>query len=86
MTMQGKGTEASIHGWNHPSQSISWSASLLPGHYQVLMRYAQPHAGSAMTLEADGQELAALFKPYFHFGLTTPQKRSALSIFPKEEM
>ena len=80
MTMQGKGTEASIHGWNHPSQSISWSASLLPGHYQVLMRYAQPHAGSAMTLEADGQELAALFKPTFTWFDYTTEKIGIINI------
>lgn len=31
----------------------------------MFIRYAQPYASSAMTLEADGQELAAIFEPSF---------------------
>lgn len=65
MNLQGNGEQATIHSWNKPEQSISWSVNLMPGNYQVLIRYAQPFEGSAMTLDADGQELAALFKPTF---------------------
>lgn len=65
MNLQGNGEQATIHAWNKPGQSISWSANLKPGNYQVLIRYAQPYEGSAMTLEADGQELATLFTPSF---------------------
>lgn len=65
MNLQGNGTEATIHAWNKPEQTISWTTNLKPGNYQVLIRYSQPYAGSAMTLDADGQELATLFKPTF---------------------
>lgn len=65
MNLQGDGDEATIHAWNKPEQAISWTAKLQPGNYQVLIRYAQPHMGSAMTVDADGEELASLFKPTF---------------------
>ena len=66
MRLEGKNKEeATVHGWNSPDQRISWNTQLKPGNYQVFIRYAQPYASSAMTLEADGQELAAIFEPSF---------------------
>lgn len=66
MHLEGKNKEeATVHGWNSPDQRISWNTQLKPGNYQVFIRYAQPYASSAMTLEADGQELAAIFEPSF---------------------
>ncbi|WP_238618375.1 family 16 glycoside hydrolase [Bacteroides thetaiotaomicron] len=65
MNLQGNGAEATIHAWNKPDQTLAWTTQLKPGNYQVLIRYAQPYMGSAMTLDADGQELATLFKPTF---------------------
>lgn len=63
--IEGKGQDATIHGWNSAAQTISWKANLKPGNYQVLLRYTEPYMGSAATLEADGQELASLFIPSF---------------------
>ena len=66
MRLEGKNKEeATVHGWNSPDQRISWNTQLKPGNYQVFIRYAQPYASSAMTLEANGQELAAIFEPSF---------------------
>lgn len=65
MNLQGNGEQATIHAWNKPEQIISWSTNLAPGNYQVLIRYAQPYEGSAMSLDADGQELTTLFQPTF---------------------
>ncbi len=65
LRLQGRGQDATIHDWNSARQSIKWKANLKPGNYQVLMRYAQPAIGSAMTVTADNQELAYLFEPTF---------------------
>lgn len=65
LRVQGTGKDATIHDWNSARQTIRWKADLRPGNYQVRVRYAQPAVGSAMTLTADGQELAYLFEPTF---------------------
>ncbi len=65
MRLEGSGADATIQGWSNPNQIISWTTNLTPGNYHVFVRYAQPCEGSAMTLDADGQELATLFSPTF---------------------
>lgn len=65
MYLQGSGAEATIHAWNNTDQTIKWNTNLKPGNYLVRIRYVQPAIGSAMTLTADGQEIAHLFKPTF---------------------
>ncbi len=59
------GKEATIHDWNSPTQSISWTTNLKPGNYQVIVHYSEPYFGSAATLEADGQEVASIFTQCF---------------------
>lgn len=63
LTLEGNGQQAAIRNWDSPSQSIRWTAKLRSGNYKVLIQYAQPHFGSAVTVDADGQQLAALVPP-----------------------
>ena len=63
LTLNGSGNQAAITNWDSPSQSIQWTAKLRSGNYRVLVEYAQPFFGSAMTIDADGQQLAALVPP-----------------------
>ncbi|MCR5826872.1 MAG: DUF1080 domain-containing protein [Bacteroidales bacterium] len=63
LTLEGSGRQASISGWDSPSQSIQWTAKLRSGNYKVLIRYSQPFFGSAVTIDAGGQQLAALVPP-----------------------
>lgn len=58
-----EGEAATIHNWNKPQQPITWTADLKPGNYQVWMNYTQPNGGSALSVQADGQELATLVRP-----------------------
>lgn len=63
LTLNGSGNQAAITNWDSPSQSIQWTAKLRNGNYLVLVEYAQPFFGSAMTIDADSQQLAALVPP-----------------------
>ncbi len=60
LNLEGSGKQAAIANWDSPSQSIQWTAKLRSGNYRVIVSYAQPFFGSAMTIDSDGQQLAAL--------------------------
>lgn len=55
--------KATIHGWNAPAQRISWKTQIPKGRYKVLLRYAEPYQGSAISLVIGNQELTTLIKP-----------------------
>ena len=80
LRLQDSGDKATIHDWSKPDQSISWTVALKPGNYQVLMRYTQPYAGSAVTLTADGEELASLIPATFTWFDTTEQPLGVIRI------
>lgn len=80
MRLQGSGQDATIHDWSKPAQSIAWTTSLHPGNYQVLLRYAQPFAGSAVTVTAAGQELASLIPNTFTWFDYTEKPLGVISI------
>ena len=80
MRLQDSGEKATIHDWSKPEQSISWTTSLQPGNYQVLLRYTQPYPGSAVTLTAGGEELAALIPNTFTWFDTTEQPLGVIRI------
>ena len=63
LILDGSGKQAAIRNWDSPAQSIQWTAKLRSGNYRVLVQYAQPFFGSAFTVDADGQQLAALVPP-----------------------
>ena len=63
LTLEGSGKQAAIRNWDSPDQSIQWTARLRSGNYRVIVDYAQPLFGSAVTIVADGQQLAALVPP-----------------------
>ena len=63
LTLEGTGQQAVIRNWDSPAQSIRWTAKLRSGNYRVLVDYAQPLFGSAVTIDAGGQQLAALVPP-----------------------
>lgn len=65
LRLQDSGNEATIHNWNSAEQKIVWNANLTDGNYMVQLRYSQPHTGSAISLEANGQEIASLIQPTF---------------------
>ena len=57
--------DGAVHSWNKPNQKMEWNVNLPSGNYEVLISYSQPHKGSAMIMQADGQELASLFPNTF---------------------
>lgn len=63
LTLEGSGKQAVICNWDSSEQSIQWPAKLRSGNYRVIVDYAQPLFGSAVTIVADGQQLAALVPP-----------------------
>ena len=63
LTLEGSGKQAAIRNWDSPAQTIQWTARLRSGNYRVIVDYAQPLFGSAVTIVADGQQLAALVPP-----------------------
>lgn len=63
LTLEGSGLQAVIHNWDNPAQSIQWTAKLRSGNYRVIVAYAQPFFGSAFTIDAGGQQIAALVPP-----------------------
>ena len=80
MRVQDSGEKSSVHDWNKPEQSISWTVDLKPGNYQVRMRYAQPYTGSAVTLSADGEEIASLIPSTFTWFDYTEQPLGVIRI------
>lgn len=61
--LYGSGTQGTLHNWNSTSQRIFWTTRLRKGNYRVRMNCSQPAFGSAVTVTAGGQQLAALVKP-----------------------
>jgi len=80
LRVQDSGAKSTIHDWSKPEQSISWTTSLKPGNYQVKLRYSQPFAGSAVTLAADGEELASLIPSTFTWFDFTEQPLGVIRI------
>lgn len=80
MRLVDSGEQATIHDWNKPAQSISWTADLKPGNYQAVLRYTQPSPGSAVTLSADGEELASLIPSTFTWFDFTEQPLGVIHI------
>lgn len=80
MQLQENGEQATIHGWNKPEQCIRWTTCLKPGNYQVRLRYAQPYAGSAVTLTTGGEELASLIPSTFTWYDYTEQPLGVIRI------
>ncbi len=63
LTLEGGGKQAVIRNWNSPAQTIQWTVRLRSGNYRVIVDYAQPLFGSAVRIDAGGQQLAALVPP-----------------------
>lgn len=53
-------SSAVFHNWNKAGQCIIWHTALSKGRYTVQLNYAEPHTGSAVTVTAAGQQIAAL--------------------------
>lgn len=80
MRLQDSGEKATIHAWNKPEKRISWTTNLKSGNYQVLLRYAQPFMGSAVTLTANGEEMASLIPSTFTWFDYTEQPLGVIRI------